>query len=70
MSNLDYPISVLVDEGDKITLRLSRQISAEKASEAVTNLSAVNKAINILRAKKMEEEVSERERKKIEKALR
>jgi len=57
MSKLDYPISVLVDEGDKITLRLSRQISAAKASKAVTNLSAVKKAINILIAEKIRNEL-------------
>jgi len=62
MSDLDYPISVLTAAGGKITVRLSLQISAAKASKAVTNLSAINRAIDILNSQKGRDENDEREK--------
>jgi len=66
MSNLDYPISVLVAEAKKISN--SPCYGHQAMTESVEKIDGINRAINILNAEKRKDELKEREKK--EKALR
>lgn len=63
MSSLDYPISLLVAEGNKIA---STPIYGDEAMrEKASKLKAINNATAILRKEKYKEEEGEREKKKV-----
>ena len=57
MSNLDYPISILVSEGGKISSALN-QTGDDKIGRA-RKLSEVTRAISILRTEQMKDEKKE-----------
>ena len=55
MSNLDYPISLLQDEREKICASL--QLSGNNQIQKVKQFDEVNNAIHILIAEKMRDEL-------------
>ena len=63
MSNLDYPISLLVAEGNKIA---NTPIYGDLAmKEKASKLKAINNATDILRKEKCKDEENERDLKKL-----
>ena len=61
MSNLDYPISLLKEAGDKISITLN--MTGVEQVQMMNQLNGVIRAINILREEKMKDEDEEREKK-------
>ena len=57
MSNLDYPISILIREGGRISAVI--KFVAEKKTERARKLSEVTRAISILSDVKREDEKKE-----------
>ena len=60
MSNLDYPISILVSEGGKISAAISR--TGQNKNERALKLAEITRAISILRTEQMKDEEKEKEK--------
>jgi len=58
MSNLDYPISLLIAEGGRISNMLNS--TGDNIMERASNLSAITRAINILNTEKLKDEKKEK----------
>ena len=70
MSNLDYPISLLVIKLSKLSQPDAVTVfppPPKVLKEKAGRLNALNRAINILRDKKLEDEIGEREKEEEEK---